>query len=102
MSPRVPPSTSLESVAKEVKHMQSTLFVGIDVSLKTNAVCILDSQGKKLDKFSVPNDREGAATLASRACSHLSKAAEKPIFHFGIEATSVYGTPLLYFLTLKP
>ena len=46
MSPRVPPSTSFEFSAKEVKHMQSTLFVGIDVSLKTNAVCILDSRSE--------------------------------------------------------
>ena len=78
--------------------MQSTIFVGIDVSLKTNAVCILDSQGNKLDRFSVHNDREGAAALATRACSHLSKASVKPKIQFGVEATSVYGMPLLYFL----
>ena len=78
--------------------MQSTLFVGIDVSLKSNAVCILDSQGKKLDRFSVHNDREGAASLAQRACSHLLKAESRPQIRFGIEATSVYGMPLLFFL----
>ena len=36
--------------------------------------------------------------MAQRACSHLSKAEHSPRIHFGIEATSVYGMPLLFFL----
>ena len=54
--------------------MQCNCFVGIDVSLKSNAVCVLDSQGSKLCSFTVRNDREGSQTLVDRVCSCLSKA----------------------------
>jgi len=78
--------------------MQCNCFVGIDVSLKSNAVCVLDSQGSKLCSFTVRNDREGSQTLVDRVCSCLSKAEVAPSIKFGIEATSIYGLPLLYFL----
>lgn len=78
--------------------MQSSFFVGIDVSLKSNAVCVLNAEGKKLDKFSVRNDQDGSRAIVSRVQSCLSKAADSPVVHFGIEATSNYGHPLLYFL----
>lgn len=78
--------------------MQETFFVGIDVSLKSNAVCVLNSQGRKLNSFSVHNDRDGSRDLASRVCSCVSKVAAVSQIKVGIEATSVYGLPLLYFL----
>lgn len=78
--------------------MQSSFFVGIDVSLKSNAVCVLNAEGKKLDKFSVRNDQDGSRAIVSRVQSCLSKATDSPVVHFGIEATSNYGHPLLYFL----
>ena len=82
--------------------MQDTFFVGIDVSLKSNAVCVLNSQGKKLSSFSVRNDREGSRVLASHVCSCVSKAAVGSVVKVGIEATSVYGLPMLYFLKQEP
>ena len=82
--------------------MQETFFVGIDVSLNSNAVCVLNSQGKKLGSFSVRNDREGSRVLASRVCSCVSKVVADPVIKVGIEATSVYGLPLLYFLKQEP
>lgn len=82
--------------------MQSTFFVGIDVSLKSNAVCVLNAEGKKLDRFSVQNDQDGSGVIVSRVCSYLSKAVDLPVVHFGIEATSNYGHPLLYFLKKEP
>lgn len=78
--------------------MQNAFFVGIDVSLKSNSVCVLGADGKKLDRFSVRNDREGSAVIASKVCSCLSKAPGASVVHFGIEATSNYGHPMLYFL----
>lgn len=82
--------------------MQDTIFVGIDVSLKSNAVCVLNSQGKKLSSFSVHNDQEGSRALASRVCSCVSKVAAESEIKVGIEATSIYGLPLLYFLKQEP
>ena len=82
--------------------MQDTFFVGIDVSLKSNAVCVLNSQGRKLRSFSVRNDREGSRVLVSRVCSCVSKAAADSVVKVGIEATSVYGFPMLYFLKQEP
>ena len=78
--------------------MHDTFFVGIDVSLKSNAVCVLNSQGRKLSSFSVRNDREGSRELASRVGSCVLKAGADSIVKVGIEATSVYGFPMLYFL----
>lgn len=102
MRPRVPPSTSFQSRVKEVNLMQDTIFVGIDVSLKSNAVCVLNSQGKKLSSFSVRNDQDGTRDLASQVCSCMSKTAVDAHVKVGIEATSVYGLPLLYFLKQEP
>lgn len=82
--------------------MHDTIFVGIDVSLKSNSVCVLNAQGSKLDKFSVHNDQDGSRVIVSRVCSCLSKAAVRPQIQFGIEATSIYGHPLLYFLKHEP
>ena len=78
--------------------MLDTIFVGIDVSLKSNAVCVLDSQGNKLSTFSVHNDQDGTRDLASRVYSCMSIVAFDSEIRVGIEATSVYGLPLLYFL----
>lgn len=78
--------------------MQNSFFVGIDVSLKSNAVCVLNASGQKLDRFSVRNDRDGSRALVSKVRSCLSKAAPAPLVQFGIEATSNYGHPLLYLL----
>ena len=38
----------------------STLFVGIDVSSKSNTVCALDFKGNKLLNLTVANNRPGA------------------------------------------
>lgn len=78
--------------------MSGTIFVGIDVSLKSNAVCVLNSQGKKLDRFSVRNDRKGTDAIVKSIVSCTSKVENHPQAQIGIEATSVYGFPLLYLL----
>ena len=62
------------------------------------AVLFSVSQGNKLSTFSVHNDQDGTRDLASRVYSCMSKVAFDSEIRVGIEATSVYGLPLLYFL----
>ncbi len=77
--------------------MQDTLYVGIDISLKSGSVFVMDPGGKQLDRFSVDNNRSGADTLVRRVRSCLSRASLSTV-SFGLEATSVYAEDMLYFL----
>ena len=43
----------------------STLFVGIDVSSKTNVLCALDFQGNKLLNLKALNNQPGAESILS-------------------------------------
>ena len=75
----------------------NTLFVGIDVSKKTNAVCLMQPDGNAYKRFRIKNNHEGAQELASQIVSaleilHLSNVT------IGIEATASYGDPLAYAL----
>ena len=75
----------------------STLFVGIDLALKTNYVVIVDSQGVKLASFSIDNDLIGAKFLRDKL---LNLVEEKTIttFEIGMEATNIYWWHLHQFL----
>ena len=44
----------------------STLFVGIDVSSKTNAVCAIDFYSEKHLAFTVSNNHAGASSLVDK------------------------------------
>jgi sugar (pentulose or hexulose) kinase len=46
--------------------MSDSIFVGIDVSTKSNKVCILDQQGNRLSKLSVENNSHGSARIVER------------------------------------
>lgn len=77
--------------------MSNSLLVGIDVSLNDNKVRILHPDGTSLLKFVVRNSIPGAQTLSQK----VTKIAENNNFDsitIGLEATSVYGDPLVYFL----
>lgn len=74
-----------------------TLYVGIDVSSKTNVAYIMLPNGDKHSNFSVANSPEGSKQLVQRAIKTLKEHALNSI-KFGIEATSVYGEGLTYFL----
>lgn len=75
----------------------NTLYVGIDVSSKSNVVYLMLPNSDKHSNFSVVNSHEGSTQLVKRMLSVL-------IFHsldtvlIGLEATSVYGDNLVYFL----
>lgn len=73
------------------------LFVGIDVSSKSNVICLMRPDGSKFSTFSVQNNLGGAKLLSKRIVSAMAdtKLSELVI---GMEATSVYGDNLMHFL----
>ena len=81
------------------------LYVGIDVSSKTNVVYLMLPNGDKHSSFSVANSQDGSAQLVKRILSALTSHSLDTVM-IGMEATSVYGDNLVYFLredaTLAP
>lgn len=77
--------------------MPNSLLVGIDVSSCDNKVRLLDSSGNSLSKFSVSNNHPGAKTLASKIAGTMTFNCFDSLV-IGLEATSVYGEPLVHFL----
>ena len=81
------------------------LYVGIDVSSKTNVVYLMLPNGDKHSSFSVANSQNGSAQLVNRILSALISHSLDTVL-IGLEATSVYGDNLVYFLrddaTLAP
>ena len=73
------------------------LYVGIDVSSKTNVVYLMLPNGDKHSSFSVANSRDGSAQLVKRILSALTSHSLDTVM-IGMEATSVYGDNLVYFL----
>ena len=81
------------------------LYVGIDVSSKINVVYLMLPNGDKHSSFSVANSQDGSAQLVKRILSALTSHSLDTVL-IGLEATSVYGVNLVYFLredaTLAP
>jgi transposase len=74
-----------------------TLFVGIDVSKKSNSIHILDSNGGTLSRFTAPNNLDGAEKIAAKLKSILLNTDFTKIT-IGMESTSVYADHLASFL----
>lgn len=74
-----------------------TLYVGIDISSKNNVAYLMRSDGSKHSTFSVANNRDGAKLLVDRVTSVLH-SLNIPKVVIGMEATSVYGDNLMYYL----
>ena len=83
----------------------NTLYVGIDVSSKSNVVYLMLPDGSKHSNFSVANSHDGSAQLVKRILSAITSLSLNTVI-IGLEATSVYGDNLVYFLredaTLAP
>lgn len=77
--------------------MLSSLFVGIDVSAKDNKVQLLKSDGSEVSRFSVPNTLPGAKILSDKVVKVMSDGNYDSLV-VGLEATSVYGDHLVYFI----
>ena len=77
--------------------MPTSLLVGIDVSSCENKVRFLDSLGISLSKFTVPNNQTGATKLSQKIAGVMASHKLDSLV-IGLEATSVYGEPLVHFL----
>ena len=73
------------------------LYVGIDVSSKSNVVYLMFPDGEKHSNFSVPNSQDGSTQMVKRILSVLTSHSLDTVI-IGLEATSVYGDNLVYFL----
>ena len=76
----------------------STLFVGIDVSSKSNVVCALDFNANKLLEFTVSNNQPGATELSLKICTLMAGSKFKTVV-FALESTSFYGIHIANFLS---
>lgn len=83
----------------------NTLYVGIDVSSKSNVVYLMLPNGDKHSNFELKNSHDGSTQLVKRILSAMASHSLDTVL-IGLEATSVYGDNLVYFLredaTLAP
>ena len=73
------------------------LYVGIDVSSRNNVIFLMKSDGSKIKNFTIPNSKDGARNLVKEILAALTGFALTDVV-IGMEATSVYGDNLVYFL----
>jgi transposase len=71
------------------------LFAGIDLSLDTLAVVVLDEKGNRRDRFPVPNNPTGYAVLRERLHRTVAKH-HAPSVWVGMEPTNYYWKPVGY------
>ncbi|MBP7278808.1 MAG: IS110 family transposase [Sedimentibacter sp.] len=76
----------------------SNLFVGIDVSSKTNVLCALDFQGNKLLNLKALNNQPGAESILERVLDCLNSNSLKFVV-IALESTSFYSTHIANFLS---
>ena len=76
----------------------STLFVGIDVSSKTNVLCALDFRGNKLLNVKALNNQPGAEAILDSILSCLDTNCLKNVV-IALESTSFYSTHIANFLS---
>ena len=86
----------LKSPCGEVKIV-NPLFVGIDVSSRSNVAYLMKPDGSKHSSFSVQNNLGGAKMLSERIVSALSSMRLSDVV-IGLETTSIYGNNLVYAL----
>lgn len=78
-------------------NILSTLFVGIDVSSKTNVLCALDFNGNKLLNLKVLNNQPGAESILSSLIGCLDSNSLRYVV-IALESTSFYSTHIANFL----
>lgn len=77
----------------------STLFVGIDVSAKTNVVCAINFNSDKLLQTSVANNQAGAEKLSEMLVEVLLVHSEFSEVAIALESTSFYSIHIANFLS---
>lgn len=78
-------------------NILSTLFVGIDVSSKTNVLCALDFSGNKLLNLKALNNQPGAESILDSVIDCLDSNSLKYVV-IALESTSFYSTHIANFL----
>jgi len=81
--------------------MNHTLFVGIDVSLKSNQVCAMNFNQDKLLNLSVSNNPSGSEILVSSIIEIYTQNKFDKII-FAMECTGVYYIHVAAFLSSHP
>jgi transposase len=79
-------------------NFMSTLFVGIDVSSKTNVLCALDFQGDKLLNLKALNNQPGAESILDSILDCLNSGGLEYVV-IALESTSFYSTHIANFLS---
>jgi transposase len=77
--------------------MTNTLFVGIDVSKKSNVVRFTDSNGNTICLFPIKNNQDGANVLVEKIHSTLLNS-DFSCISIGMESTSIYADHLAVIL----
>ena len=77
----------------------STLFVGIDVSSKTNAVYAMDFEENKYFSSSFGNNQPGADKLVNMIARCMQKHKNLDTILIILESTSVYSVHISNFLS---
>lgn len=78
----------------------STLFVGIDISSRSNVVALLDFESQKpLQSFAVGNNQPGAVELAKRLAAYLHSRKNLAHLVVALESTPFYGVHVANYLS---
>lgn len=77
--------------------MMNTLFVGIDVSKKSNTIRFIDYAGNTLSLFHAPNNQDGANRILEKLKDTLLHTDFSSVI-IGMESTSIYADHLATFL----
>ncbi|WP_426347976.1 IS110 family transposase [Alloiococcus sp. CFN-8] len=80
-------------------NYMSTLFVGIDVSSKSNAVYAMDFHQNKLIQSSFSNNQPGAEELADKIVQCLNQHRNLNTVVAALESTSVYSIHIANYLS---
>lgn len=70
--------------------LMNPLYVGIDVSSKSNVAYLMKPDGSKHSNFSVANSLDGSRQLVKRILSAITSESLSDII-IDLESTSVYG-----------
>jgi len=81
------------------REVLSTLFVGIDVSSKSNEVCAIDFDETPYLQACFNNNHPGAIALAHKLAAILMKHSELSRIVIAMESTSCYSTHIATFLS---
>ena len=80
-------------------NYMSTLFVGIDVSSKSNVVCAMDFEENKYISSSFGNNQPGADELAEKILNCMNTHPNLNTIVVALESTSVYSIHIANFLS---